>query len=424
MQLALAPPHWPSPQLSPLTCSCVHYILRGMIGHVDADCFYVSAERVRFPHLRGMPVAVIGNHGACIIAKSYEMKAAGVKTGMPIWDAVPICPQAVYMKRDFTWYEVLSRKMLAIVQTVSPLVEFYSIDEQFFQARTTTLADARNLQNEILRRVGVPVSVGIAPTKTLAKLISDSVKPFGSGVAGDEHDIRRLLRDRPVEDITGIAKKSAAKLAAHGITTCEQFAAADRAFIRWLLTKTGEDLWWELNGTSVLPIQVKRPDHKFISRGGSIGAASRDPARVQAFVVRNVERLIEALAHYKICCDHLILSLLFKDAPERSLRSSLLGSRADFEALLEAALHLLPLVWQPRTALVHYMHVIAANLRPLALRQKSLFEQPKLADIKHAINHRMGRFALRSGATIPLRDVYGDAANSYDICDIYGKSCF
>ena len=198
----------------------------------------------------------------------------------------------------------------------------------------------------------------------------------------DEHDIRRLLRGRPVEDITGIAKKNAAKLAAHGITTCEQFAAADRAFIRWLLTKTGEDLWWELNGTPVLPIQVKRPDHKFISRGGSIGAASRDPARVKAFVVRNVERLIEALVHYKVCCDHLILSLLFKDAPERSLRSSLLGSRADFEALLEAALHLLPLVWQPRTALVHYMHVIAANLRPLAQRQKSLFEQPKLADIK------------------------------------------
>ena len=102
-----------------------------MIGHIDADCFYVSAERVRFPHLQGMPVAIIGNHGACIIAKSYEMKAAGVKTGMPIWDAVPICPQAVYMKRDFTWYEVLSRKMLAIVQNASPLVEFYSIDEQF-----------------------------------------------------------------------------------------------------------------------------------------------------------------------------------------------------------------------------------------------------------------------------------------------------
>jgi nucleotidyltransferase/DNA polymerase involved in DNA repair len=395
-----------------------------MIGHVDADCFYVSAERVRFPHLCGVPVAVLGNHGACIIAKSYEMKAAGVKTGVPIWEAVPICPQAVYVKRDFTWYETLSRKMLAIVQSISPLVEFYSIDEQFFVAGDGTLAAAEALQRDILRRVGVPVSIGLAPTKTLAKLISDSSKPFGCGVMLDDSDRRRLLGGRPVEDITGIARRNAKKLAAHGITTCDQFAAADRAFIRWLLTKTGEDLWWELNGTSVLPVTVARPDHKFISRGGSIGAASRDPARVHAFVVRNVERLVEALAYYKVCCDHLILSLLFKDAPERSLRASLLGSRADFDALLEAALHLLPLAWQPPTAWVHYMHVIAADLRPLARRQRSLFEQPQLADVKRSINNAVGRFALRSGATMPLVDVYGDAANSYDICDIYGKSCF
>lgn len=157
---------------------------------------------------------------------------------------------------------------------------------------------------------------------------------------------------------------------------------------------------------------------------GSIGKASCDPQRVHAFVVRNVERLVEALTHYRICCDSLILTLLFTNEPERSLRSSLLGSRADFEALLEAAMYLLPRVWQPRSAYVHYMHVIADGLRPLANRQRSLFEQSQLVDIKHRINNEMGRFVLRSGATLPLVDVYGDAANEYDICDIYGKSCF
>ncbi|MCA9230855.1 MAG: hypothetical protein KDA57_09400 [Planctomycetales bacterium] len=395
-----------------------------MIGHVDADCFYVSAERVRFPHLRSMPVGVLGNHGACIIAKSYEMKAAGVSTGMPIWDATPICPQAVYVKRDFRWYEALSRRMLALVQEVSPRVEFYSIDEQFFAALEPTDGFARQLQNNLLTRVGVPVSIGIAPTKTLAKLISDSSKPFGYGVVADDRQRRALLHNRPVTDITGIAKRSAMHLAAHGIETCDQFARADRAFIRWLLTKRGEDLWWELNGTPVIPVQAVRPKHKFVSRGGSIGRASCDPARVQAFVVRNVERLVEALMHYKVCCDQLTLSLSFTDRPERSLRSSLLGSRADFEALLEAALHLLPQVWQPSSAAVHYMHVIAGCLRPLAHRQMSLFEQPQLHDVKHRINNAVGRFALRSGSTLPLVDVYGDAANEYDICDIYGKSCF
>jgi DNA polymerase V len=98
-----------------------------MLGHLDADCFYVSAERVRYEHLIGVPVGVIGNQGACVIAKSYEMKKAGVATGMPIWDALKVCPDGLYVKRDFRWYEILSRMMLEIMREYSPRVEYYSI---------------------------------------------------------------------------------------------------------------------------------------------------------------------------------------------------------------------------------------------------------------------------------------------------------
>src|SRR5437870_11929292 len=103
------------------------------IGHLDADCFYVSAERVRDTFLLGKPVGVLGNQGACVIAKSYEMKAAGVQTGTPIWEAVRLCPDGVYLKRDFRWYEVLSRRLLEAVRAFSPAVEYYSIDEFFFR---------------------------------------------------------------------------------------------------------------------------------------------------------------------------------------------------------------------------------------------------------------------------------------------------
>src|SRR5215471_17105221 len=78
-----------------------------LIGHIDADAFYVNAERVRDPFLLGKQVAVLGNQGACVIAKSYEMKAAGVKTGEPVWEAKKKCPDGIYLKRDFRWYEVL-----------------------------------------------------------------------------------------------------------------------------------------------------------------------------------------------------------------------------------------------------------------------------------------------------------------------------
>src|SRR4051812_43760281 len=102
-----------------------------IIGHLDADCFYVSCERLRFPGLRGKPVGVLGNQGACVIAKSYEMKKAGVKTGGAIWDMQRLCPEGIYVKRDFYWYEVVSKKILDLVKEVSLAVEYYSIDELF-----------------------------------------------------------------------------------------------------------------------------------------------------------------------------------------------------------------------------------------------------------------------------------------------------
>jgi nucleotidyltransferase/DNA polymerase involved in DNA repair len=140
-----------------------------MIGHIDSDCFYVSAERVRFPFLRNQPVGVLGNQGACVIAKSYELKAKGVSTGMPIWDAAKLCPEALFVKRNFRWYEVLSRRMLDLLHHVSPRVEYYSIDEMFFDARELSkvfglsLADATvALQSRVLHDVGIPASIGIA----------------------------------------------------------------------------------------------------------------------------------------------------------------------------------------------------------------------------------------------------------------------
>src|SRR5262249_48643137 len=112
---------------------------------------------------------VLGNQGACVIAKSYEMKAAGVQTGEPIWEAVKKCRAGVYRKRDFRWSEVLSRRMLDVLRCRSPRVEFYSIDEFFFDA--TDPAAALALRDEIRAALGLPVTVGVARTKMLAKLV-------------------------------------------------------------------------------------------------------------------------------------------------------------------------------------------------------------------------------------------------------------
>lgn len=400
----------------------IYHVHMYIIGHLDADCFYVSAERVRHPYLRGLPVGVLGNQGACVIAKSYEMKAAGVKTGTPIWDAVKLCPEGIFIKRDFRWYEVLSKRMLELLKTESPRVEYYSIDEMFFDASDV---DPHEIQDRILREVGVPVSVGISKTKSLAKLISDTAKPFGCRtMLGVE--IEPFLKSRPVEDITGIGERSRRKLASYNIRTCWDYATADRRLIRRLLTKKGEDYWWELNGTQTQPLLTARPPHKNISRGGSMGGTITDREKLNAWLVRNVERLIEELDYYGVFTGKLALWLVDKSGGGAARSINLCEDTAEFGPLLEAARSMLDSI---DLAAASHMHLQAERLTYKRCAQKSLFAEcdprvDRVATVKQEINKQVGRFALRSGETLYINDLYDDEAAGYDVCDIHGKMCF
>jgi nucleotidyltransferase/DNA polymerase involved in DNA repair len=398
-----------------------------LIAHLDADCFYVSAERVRDRFLERKPVGVLGNQGACVIAKSYEMKASGVATGEPIWEAVKKCPEGLYLKRDFRWYEVISRAMLDVVREFSPQVEYYSIDEFFLTVDADPQPFALEIQQAILQRVGVPVTIGVARTKTLAKLVSDLAKPFGAlALIGREAE-EKLLAARPVQDITGIAGRSAAKLNMVGIFTCLDLANARPSLVRAQLTVVGERLCYELNGERCLPIATSRPLHKNISRGGSIGKVSADPDVILAWVVRNMERLIEALEFHYLVTGKLLIIFEYKNGLVRSAAATLTPS-ARFDLMLDAVRHVWPAVLMPGE-LLYRMHLIADQLQRREQAQLGLFDPPPGQDaavrnIKQTINARHGRFAVRSAATLPLSEIYADESHSYEVCDIHGKTCF
>jgi DNA polymerase V len=133
---------------------------KSLVGFGDADSFYASAEGVRRPWLIGLPVGVFGNQGACVIARNYPMKCHGVKVGEPIWEAKTKCPHGVYVKRDFRWYETLSRRMLAEVNTFSPKVEYYSIDEFFwegYRAKGQSYQQtSESIREHVMRSTGLP----------------------------------------------------------------------------------------------------------------------------------------------------------------------------------------------------------------------------------------------------------------------------
>ena len=407
--------------------------MNGFVAHLDADCFYVSAERVRHAHLTGKPVGVLGNNGACVIAKSYEMKAAGVKTGTPIWDAKALCPEGVYVKRDFRWYEVLSRRMLDIVGSFSPRVEYYSIDEFFFEAlptshRTDLPRTATAIRDHILESAGLPVTIGVARTRTLAKLFSDTGKPFGAVTVLTRDHERELLAKMPVTEISGIAGARAARLAPYGIRTCLDLADADGRLVNSLLTKTGHEIWLELNGHRVQPIRPERPPHKVLARGGSLMGDVTRPAVLWAWCVRHVERLIEELRFHKVRTSTLGVDVAWKNGDSTGGAVKMPTPTDRFDELLDAARGALRRAYVEGGVATH-MHVAANELRRGVGFQMSLFDAPDpkrdaVARAKAAVNERHGRFALRSAATLYLPAVYRDPANGYDICDIKGKICF
>lgn len=402
-----------------------------LVGFGDADSFYASAEAVRRPWLAGLPVGVLGNQGACVIARNYPMKRYGVKVGEPIWEAKQKCPQGVYVKRDFRWYETLSRKMLTEIGTFSPRVEYYSVDEFFWEgqpARGRSYQSTAELVREHIKRTsGVPMTVAFARTRTLAKLFADTAKPNGAVAVEDPDHETELLAKLPVTEIAGIARRRALRLEPYGIKTCLDLRRASGLLVRGLLTISGHDLWRELNGFRVTPIRPNRPRQRMIARGGSLAGKISDPNKLYGWLVRNVERLIEELHYHEVRPSTLTVWLAYHEADAGVGVVPLPVPSDRFDLILDAAKRGLKRAYRTGKIATH-MHVIASELKR-GPWQGSLFDPPDprldaLAKTKREVNRMHGRWKLRSGATLWANEFYHDRSNEFEICDIHGKFCF
>lgn len=402
------------------------------IGWVDADTFYCNAERARFPMLRGVPLGVLGNNGACVIARTPEMKRAGIAVGDPVWQAKARCPDGVFLKRDFDWLGDVSGRMLDEIRALSPTVEYFSIDEMGFEAepiRGSYQHAAEAVRGRIKDRVGIPATTGIARTRTLAKLLCDVIKPFGAAAVLDRRAEEELLARLPVSDLCGIGKRRAATLAGVGIATCLDFARADRRLVRRLLTVVGEAIWYEVNGEAVLPLKGERPRHKMLSRGGSLGRETADPYAIFGWLVRNLERLVEEFRFYRLKPGLIALLVCYRRGRDRhgitrGARASIVPPSDRFDFLLDDFSACLRTAYVPGAAATR-MHLFAEQLT--GETQLSLFDRPAIdavESLKAEVNARHGRFALRSAATLALPEVYSDPATYREVCDIRGKHCF
>lgn len=391
-----------------------------VFGHADVDAFYASASQVQNRFLRGKPVGVISNQGYFVVAKSIELKRCGVKTGEPLKEAIEKCPDAIFVKRNFDLYNVLSDRFHALMRYLSHTTETYSVDECFFQLpdREAPEKFALTVRDTIKKHVGLPITVGLGRSKTLAKLISDTAKPFGAKVVLGPEAERIFLVKMPIMAVAGIAGRRAQRLQRFGIRTCLDYINTDPRTIREVLTVEGLKLWHELRGDPVLPLLTSRKRYQILTRGGSVGQPTLNKERGWGFVARNLERLIEELQFHKLKTAKVELAMQFYRndfSYVYRVASERLESCTDrFDVLVASFQRFFAQCWMSGLRIAR-MHLLAHNLQPAATAQRGLFDPPEepyrsIAQAKREINSQIRRFVVRSGATLPLKDVYDDPA--------------
>ncbi len=239
-----------------------HYPKNGrVILHVDMNSFYASVEMAYNPSLKGKPLAIAGNpeeRRGIVITCSYEARGMGVKTTMPLWEAKKYCPDLIVMTPNFDRYRAASKGMFDILREYSDLVEPVSIDEGYVDItechdQGTPIFLAQSIQNQILRRLDLPCSIGIAPNKFLAKTASDMKKPMGITILR-KRDIPNKLWPLPLIEMHGIGQKTAEKLNGVTMYTIGELAAANAMQLQALLGINGLRLKERANGQDNRPV--------------------------------------------------------------------------------------------------------------------------------------------------------------------------
>jgi DNA polymerase IV len=335
------------------------------ILHADLDSFYASVEQRDDPRLRGRPV-IVG--AGVVLAASYEAKADGVRTAMPGGRARRLCPEAVVVSPRMSAYSEASKAVFEVFDDTAPLVEGLSIDEAFLDVRGvrrlsgTPAEIAMRLRREVRERVGLPITVGIARTKFLAKVASGVAKPDGLLLVPPARELT-FLHPLAVERLWGVGPVTAGKLRERGITSVGQVAQLGEATLVSMLGRAaGRHLHALAHNRDPRPVQARR-------RRGSIGAqhalgrSRRAHDDVDAVLVGLVDRVTRRMRAAGRIGRTVVLRLRFDDFSRATRSHTLPGATAQTETVLATARALLataqPLIERQGLTLVG---VAVANL--------------------------------------------------------------
>ena len=417
-----------------------------MIGLADCNNFYCSCERVFRPDLIGKPVVVLSNNDGCVIARSEEAKALGYKMGDPFYQVKEKLEAegVAIFSSNYTLYGSLSNRVMSMLSHYSPRIDQYSIDESFFDVdqsmaerffqdnlkENDTFLNNESLLHQygakisadVLRAVGIPISIGIAETKTLAKIGSKFAKKY-KGYQGccliDTGERRhKALSLFPIEDVWGIGRQISRKLDYMGIRTAAQFADKKESWVRSHFNITTVRTWKELNGESCISIE-ELPQKKSICTSRSFaGEGISDKDVVEEAVANFAVRCAEKLRRQGSVCQGITVfawtSRFNENVPEYTIHDSLtlpIATNAQ-EEIVGAALSILRAKYPKpmadsrpdRPDMSFYFKkagVILWQISPDHPRQQDLFDpidrskQKKLMEAIDAINRKNGYGTIR-----------------------------
>lgn len=385
------------------------------VALVDCNNFYASCERLFQPALRGQPVVVLSNNDGCVVARSNEAKALGIGMGEP-WHLVKSKQGVIVRSSNYTLYGDLSARVVDVLRRFTPDLEIYSIDEAFlcFDGFRDIERHARELRRTVLQWTGIPVSVGIAPTKTLAKAANRKAKKT-EGMAGvcfamSETQQTAILERMELTDLWGIAGGLSRKLQDLGIKTPLSLRDTDPAWLRERVGVVVQRLALELRGTPCQSLTLARPDNKTILASRSFGRAVVDRHEFEEAVASHIARAAEKLRAQHLAAGAVMVFAMtnrFKPADPQYAASRTMAlpvATSDTMALARAALHAAGLIWRDGYR-YKKVGITLLDLGPASLVQGDLWSAPdtprsrKLMRVMDAINAREGRDMLRVAAS-------------------------
>lgn len=388
-----------------------------MFALIDCNNFYASCERLFQPALRHKPILVLSNNDGCVIARSNEVRALGIKMGVPYFEVKALCKQhqVHVFSSNYVFYGDMSRRVMSVIEDNWPVVEIYSIDEVFLDLSTLPLAECDEfclaLQRKILRYTGIPVSIGIGPTKTLAKLANHIAKRELKTPVFNIANQRSWLAKIAVGDVWGVGRQWDKKLTQQGIHTAQDLASVDLRGIKEWFNVTLQRTVLELCGTPCAGLQGDEPRQSIIS-SKSFGCMQTTYASIAQAISSHCARACEKLRRHGLVARHLsvfVQTNRFRlDLPQyhQSLGFKLVNATDDLRYVTRCAKFCLRKVFR---AGFHYQKVgvYLGDLVDKQHVQLDLFNQPSSDELMHAerlmsvldaVNYKFGRHTLRLAA--------------------------